>query len=99
MAHLLDRPIWTALTTRQAPLAEINGPARRYPADIAPFADMADFSESSFAALRALLGPDQPAVLFTPDPVTPAAGLEIVMAATGEQMVGAPMEFTGAMPE
>jgi len=97
--HILDRPIWSALTTRQEPLAEINGSARRYPADIAPFADVADFSEASFAALHALLGPDQPAVLFTPDPVTPAAGLEIVMAATGEQMIGAPVEFAGVMPE
>lgn len=97
--HILDRPIWTALTTRQEPLAEINGPARRYPADIAPFADVADFSEAGFAALHALLGPDEPAVLFTPDPVTPTAGLEVVMAATGEQMIGAPTEFAGAIPE
>ncbi len=97
--HILDRPIWTALMTRQAHLAEINGPARRYPADIAPFADMAEFSDASFAALRELLGPDEPAVLFTPDPVTPTAGLEIVMAATGEQLTGAPTEFAGVMPE
>ena len=68
-AHILDRPIWTALTTRQERLAEINGPARRYPADIAPFADLADFSPASFAALHALMRADQPAVLFTPDPV------------------------------
>src|SRR6185437_7603085 len=33
------------------------------------------------------------------DPVTPAAGLEIVMAATGEQMIGAPVEFAGTMPD
>ncbi len=64
-AHLLDRPIWSALTTRQAPLAEIDGPARRYPADIAPFADVADFSAESFVALHALMGADQPAALFT----------------------------------
>ncbi|MEI9929266.1 MAG: hypothetical protein WDM89_01515 [Rhizomicrobium sp.] len=37
---LLDTPIRTALMTRQAHLAEINGPARRYPADIAPFASV-----------------------------------------------------------
>src|SRR4029077_18891885 len=43
--------------------------------------------------------PDEPAVLFTPDPVTPTAGLEIVMAATGEQLTGAAAEFTGVMPD
>jgi ribosomal protein S18 acetylase RimI-like enzyme len=97
--HLLDRPIWTALTTRQSSLAEINGAARRYPADIAPFADVADFSAQSFAALHALMGVDQPAVLFTPEPVTPSGPLEIVMAATGEQMIGSPSAFAGTPPD
>src|SRR5580698_3491188 len=97
--HFLARPIWTALTTRQASLAEINGPARRYPADIAPFADMADFSPESFAALHALMRADEPAVLFTPDAVTPSGALEIVMAATGEQMVGLPSAFEGEMTD
>ncbi len=99
MAHLLDRPIWTALTTRQAPLAEISGPARRYPADVAPFADMADFSPESFAALHALMRADEPAVLFTPEAVVPSGPLEIVMAATGEQMVGLPSAFEGEVPD
>ncbi len=88
--HPLDTPIWTALTTRQAPLAEVNGPARRYPPAVAPFAAMADESPQSWAALYALLGPDEPAVLFTPNPVSPPAQFEIVMAAMGEQMIGAP---------
>src|SRR5579862_3360974 len=99
MAHLLDRPIWTALTTRQAPLAEISGPARRYPADVAPFADMADFSPESFAALHALMRADEPAVLFTPEAVVPSGPLESVMAATGEQMVGLPSAFEGEVPD
>ncbi|HXN66890.1 MAG TPA: GNAT family N-acetyltransferase, partial [Bradyrhizobium sp.] len=40
--HPLDRPIWHALTTRQAALAEGGARARRYPPDIAPFAAMVD---------------------------------------------------------
>ena len=99
MLHLLDRPILSALITRQAHLAEVNGPARRYPADFAPFADMEEFSPEGFAALRALMGRDQPAVMFTPEPVTPSSGLEIVMAATGEQMEGLPAEVTGTLAE
>jgi ribosomal protein S18 acetylase RimI-like enzyme len=90
--HILDRPIWTALTTRQEMLAEINGPARRYPADIAPFADMEDFSSRSFAALYELLGPGEPAVLFTPEPVKAPLPFETVMAAMGDQMIGAPAD-------
>ena len=75
------------------------GAARRYPADIAPFADVADFSPESFAALHALLGADQPAVLFTPEPIVPSGPLEIVMAATGEQMIGTPSAFAGTPPD
>lgn len=96
---LLDRPIWSSLTTRQEALAEINGTARRYPSDIAPFADVADFSSASFTALFELLKPGEPAVLFTPEPVSAPPQFEVVMAATGEQMIGAPVNFDGAMPD
>jgi ribosomal protein S18 acetylase RimI-like enzyme len=88
--HLLDRPIWSALTTRQQSLAEVDGPARRYPLDIAPFADMVDMSTKSFASLRALMQPEDIAVLFTPEPVNVPNGLELVFAKTGEQMIGTP---------
>jgi ribosomal protein S18 acetylase RimI-like enzyme len=97
--HILDRPIWGALTTRHDHLAEINGPARRYPADIAPFADMEDFSRTGFAALYALLQPGEPAVLFTPEPVQAPAPFETVMAASGDQMIGTPIPVDGVLPE
>jgi predicted GNAT family acetyltransferase len=98
-SHPLDYPIWTALTTRQMPLAEISGPARRYPATIAPFAAVADETPASWAALHALMGPDQPAVMFTPDPVAPPAALfDVVMAATGEQMIGTPAQTATDTP-
>ncbi|HEY4113885.1 MAG TPA: GNAT family N-acetyltransferase [Rhizomicrobium sp.] len=92
-AHPLDRPIWTALTTQQEHLAEINGPARRYPPDIAPFADVEDFSETSFLALYELTQPGEPVALFTPEPVSPPAQFDVAMAATGEQMVGVPADM------
>jgi len=98
-SHPLDYPIRTALMTRQAHLAEINGPARRYPADVAPFASVEAQTPENWEALHALMGVDQPAVLFSPEPVVPSGPLEVVMAGTGEQMMGAPTEFDGAMPE
>jgi len=39
-SHPLDRPIWSALTTRQQALAEGSALARRYPTAITPFADI-----------------------------------------------------------
>ncbi|HEX3651261.1 MAG TPA: GNAT family N-acetyltransferase [Rhizomicrobium sp.] len=93
-AHVLDHPIWSALTTRQEPLAQSNPRARRYPVDVAPFADMTDMSPGSFAALRELMQPGEVAVLFTPEPVTISAAFEVVLAKTGEQMIGTPADVT-----
>jgi predicted GNAT family acetyltransferase len=93
--HPLDHPVWHALTTRQAALAEGGTLARRYPSDIAPFADMPDMSAQSFAALGALMSPSDYAVLFTPDPVTAPAEFKTLLAKTGEQMIGMPAESSG----
>jgi ribosomal protein S18 acetylase RimI-like enzyme len=90
--HPLDRPIWNALTTRQQTLAEGGALARRYPPAIAPFAAMADMSAQSFAALGALMTGSDVVVLFTPDPVSAPAELKVLLAETGEQMIGTPAE-------
>jgi predicted GNAT family acetyltransferase len=88
--HPLDHPIWNALTTRQQALAEGGALVRRYPPAIGPFAAMADMSAQSFAALGALMSQSDVAVMFTPDPVTPPAEFKILLAETGEQMIGTP---------
>ncbi|WP_314950066.1 GNAT family N-acetyltransferase [Bradyrhizobium cosmicum] len=90
--RLLDRPIWSALTTSQKHLAEGGPRALRYPVDMTPFADMADMSEASFAALHDLLSGSQVAALFTPEPVDIPAGFKVVLAETGEQMIGSPAD-------
>src|SRR3954470_10969612 len=92
---LLDRPIWTALSTRQQALAEGSGRARRYPPAIAPFADMVDMSAESFAALAALMSRSEVAVLFTPDAVMAPPEFKVLLADTGEQMIGTPKESPG----
>ena len=88
-------PIWTRADHPAAALAEGGALARRYPPDIAPFADMADMSAQSFAALGALMSPSDIAVLFTPDPVTAPAEFKTLLAKTGEQMIGMPAEVSG----
>ncbi|MES2193104.1 MAG: GNAT family N-acetyltransferase [Pseudomonadota bacterium] len=90
MKHPLDRPIWSALTTRQQALAEGGALALRYPAAVAPFADMVDMSPKSFAALGAIMSGSEIAVLFTPDAVTVPAEFKVVLAEMGEQMIGTP---------
>lgn len=88
MLHPLDRPIWTALTTRQRELAEGGALARRYPSAIAPFADIVDTSPQAFADLGALMSGAEIAVLFTPDAVVAPAEFKVLLAETGEQMIG-----------
>jgi predicted GNAT family acetyltransferase len=89
---LLDHPIWSALTTRQKALAEGGARALRYPVAITPFADMVDMSAESFAALGALMKGSEIAVLFTPDAVIAPPEFKMVLAETGEQMIGTPAE-------
>jgi predicted GNAT family acetyltransferase len=91
-SHPLDHPIWTALTTTQESLAEGDARARRYPTDVTPFADMPDLSAENFAALAALMSPTDIAVLFTPEAVKAPAEFKAVLAETGEQMIGTPIE-------
>ena len=90
--HPLDRPIWNALTSTQSSLAEGGARARRYPPAIAPFAAMADMSPPSFAALGDLMSRPDQAVLFTTEPVIAPAEFKLLLAASGEQMIGAPVE-------
>jgi predicted GNAT family acetyltransferase len=49
-------------------------------------------SGENFAALRAMMSPTDIAVLFTPEAVTLPAGFNVVLAETGEQMIGTPVE-------
>jgi ribosomal protein S18 acetylase RimI-like enzyme len=97
--HPLDHPIWTALTTRQASLAEGGNRARRFPPAIGPFAALKDSSPESFDELHALMAPTESAVLFTPDPITPPESFVVHMARMGTQMIGTPAPVSGPSPD
>ena len=55
MSHALDRPVWNALTGRQAHLAVAGGAAVRIDPGYGLFAGLRDASEDSWATLRATL--------------------------------------------
>jgi ribosomal protein S18 acetylase RimI-like enzyme len=54
MSHILDRPVWNALSTRHAGLAEGGDLAKRYAPSIHPFAASRDESAESLAALAGI---------------------------------------------
>lgn len=62
--HPLDRPIWEALTTTHAAMAEGDELAKRYPRDISPLAALREQSPEAYASLGRLLDPGETAVLF-----------------------------------
>lgn len=86
MEHPLDRPIWSALATRQAGLALGDARALRFAPDYGLFAAAADRSEASLAALAALVPADGQVALV--EAQTPAAvpGTVIVSTAVIRQM-------------
>ena len=61
--HVLDNPVWHALTTHQAQFALGEGLARRYHPDIAPFVALANASEAAFADLAQIVSPGEQLVL------------------------------------
>ncbi|GAC1433039.1 MAG: GNAT family N-acetyltransferase [Terriglobales bacterium] len=64
----LDNPIWAALTTEQAHLAEVSGNARRFPPEISPLAGLSEPTEEAFDSLKYLIRPKETIALFLKDP-------------------------------
>lgn len=62
--HVLDNPIWEALTSAQKDLAQGDHLARRFPIDIGPLAGMIDQSPEAYTSLAKLSKPDEQLVFF-----------------------------------
>lgn len=87
-AHPLDRPVWAALTTRQAHVARGGARARAYLPGIIPFAASAgDDDDDSLAALVDLIGPEETLMLIQAAPIRLPPGLVAVARGRGVQML------------
>lgn len=87
MKHPLDRPLWTALSTRHAALARGNGLAKRYPASVSPFAATGNDGEESLQALEAIASPGEKLLLLMADEIIVPSGFATEKTADGVQMV------------
>lgn len=74
----LDNPAWAALTGRHAHLAIGDGPVRRYPAEISPFAALE--SPAALPVLAERMAEGETAVLWSPCELEAPAGVELVVA-------------------
>lgn len=87
MDHPLDRPIWSALATRQAELSQGDARALRFAPDYGIFAAAADRSPASLAALSALVPADGQVALVEAETPAAAPGTAIASTAVIWQMV------------
>ncbi|MCB1486670.1 MAG: GNAT family N-acetyltransferase [Bauldia sp.] len=87
MAHILDRPVWSALTGRHAGFAEGGALARRYQPSVIPFAAARDASDESLRALAALPRPGEEMMIVEADRIVLPRGLSVLVAAHVAQIV------------
>lgn len=87
MTHVLDRPIWTALNSRHASLAEGGPLAKRYPAAVSAFAAAGDETPERLAALGALAAPGETLIIVQAEPIPLPEGFEAMQRATLVQMI------------
>ncbi len=73
----LDNPAWAALTGRHAHLAIGDGPVRRYPAEVSPFAAIE--SPDALPVLAERLAPGEVAVLWAPNALEAPDGVDLLM--------------------
>ena len=87
MGAALDNPIWHALATEQAQLAEVGDGAARFPPQVTALAGLREPGPAALAALARLVRPGEPVGLFLDGPVALPAGLARVDGAVIVQMV------------
>jgi ribosomal protein S18 acetylase RimI-like enzyme len=78
-------PFWQALTTEQSVIAIGSSLARRYPADVIPFAGLSEPSQPAMIAFRDLLAPEE-SIYITGDQLPEAPGLKFLGNLPGWQM-------------
>jgi ribosomal protein S18 acetylase RimI-like enzyme len=88
-AHVLDNAAWWALATHHAELAEVQGRARRYPADVSVFAGVDHLDEGAWADLAGLVRAGAPAAIFRAEVPDPPAGWTVHARGQARQMTSA----------
>jgi predicted GNAT family acetyltransferase len=92
MNHPLDRPIWSALTTRQRAFAQVAGGIRRFDPALGPFGASAEGTTESLAELAALVPAGGHVVMLFDEPIAPPPRLVSHRTARVVQMVAEHVE-------
>jgi GNAT superfamily N-acetyltransferase len=87
MTDPLDRPIWHALSGRQAGFAVGVGKARRFRGDVSPFIACVDDSHQALAEVAGLIAPGERVLFLQRDGVPIPPATRVVEGGRGVQMV------------
>ncbi|RVD23671.1 MULTISPECIES: GNAT family N-acetyltransferase [unclassified Mesorhizobium] len=87
MNHLLDRPIWSALSSRHQSFAQGDSLAKRYRPSIVPFAATAADDTASLDALGRLIPPLESSIVVQADAIVLPAALSAISTASLVQMI------------
>lgn len=87
MNHLLDRPIWSALSSRHQAFAQGDSLAWRYRPSIVPFAATAADDTASLDALGRLIPPLESSIVVQADAIVLPAALSAISTASLVQMI------------
>lgn len=85
--NVLDRPVWSSLSTAHVPLSMGNDLARRYVPEVNRFASARDDSDAALQALTSLVQPAEELFILQVPPIRIPAELTATKLATGVQMV------------
>lgn len=85
MAHPLDNPTWTALTSIQEQFAIVEGPARRFPPDVCLHGGFAEPDQDAWAALSRMA--NEPITLFSLEPLETPPGWTVTRSVELYEMV------------
>jgi ribosomal protein S18 acetylase RimI-like enzyme len=69
MAHILDNPVWNALVTGNAALAEGEGEVKIFPADVAPFVGLKEINPGNLARLYQRVAGERAVAIVAPAPI------------------------------
>jgi predicted GNAT family acetyltransferase len=84
---MLDRPVWNALNSRHALLAQGGSLAKRYAPSIHPFAASRDESPESLAALARIAAPGETLILLQADELVSPQRFAVTTTALAVQMI------------
>jgi predicted GNAT family acetyltransferase len=87
MAHILDNPIWNALITGNAALAEGDEEVKLFPADVAPFVGLREIDPCHLEKLYERVAPDRVVAIVAPTPIEIPAEWKVVFPVQALQMV------------